>query len=187
MSGVTVTVQIDSIQAERTSQLFPAEDLFFDINAKLEENKKNTNQVAVGFNLMISTKPSIVKYIIDGTVTLDGPPTEIKKKLEPNPKTKIPQILFTVYQLVFNAIYMLAGVLNTPYPPPDLLHPMAEKIKILPETKESTAAPAAPGGQQQAQAAPAPEKQTTAEPSLITTPTPTSPPISENKEAPKPA
>jgi hypothetical protein len=80
-------------------------------------------------------------------VTLEGSSADIQKKLEANPKTKIPQILFTVYQHVFNSIYILASILNTPYPPPDLLHPMAEKIKILPSTPkpqpepEETAAP----------------------------------------------
>ena len=54
----------------------------------------------------------------------------MKKKLEVNPKTNIPQILFTVYQHVFNSIYMVSSILNAPYPPPDLLHPMAEKIQI---------------------------------------------------------
>jgi hypothetical protein len=67
-------------------------------------------------------------------VTLEGSSADIQKKLEANPKTKIPQILFTVYQHVFNSIYILASILNTPYPPPDLLHPMAEKIQILPST-----------------------------------------------------
>lgn len=60
-----------------------------------------------------------------------GKADEIKKKLEVNPKTKIPQILFTIYQHIFNSIYILASNLSTPYPPPDLLHPMAEKIMIL--------------------------------------------------------
>ena len=67
---------------------------------------------------------------------MEGPSADIQKKLEANPKTKIPQILFTVYQHVFNSIYILASILNTPYPPPDLLHPMAEKIQILPSTPE---------------------------------------------------
>ncbi len=61
---------------------------------------------------------------------------------------KIPQILFTVYQHVFNSIYMLSSILNTPYPPPDLLHPMAEKIQILQtpsqQQPEKTEAPAQP-------------------------------------------
>jgi len=81
--------------------------------------------------LAISTKPNVVKYSTSGLVTLAGKPDDIKKKLEVNPKTRIPQILFTIYQHVFNSIYILSSNLNTPYPPPDLLHPMAEKIQIL--------------------------------------------------------
>jgi len=101
------------------------------VNAKLEEQKKEPNQVTLGFQLLISTKPNVVKYSITGSVTLSGKAEDIKKKLEVNPKTKIPQILFTIYQHVFNSIYMLSSNLNTPYPPPDLLHPMAEKIQIV--------------------------------------------------------
>ncbi len=97
----------------------------------MEEQKKGANQVTLNFNLAISTKPNVVKYLTTGSVTMVGKMDDIKKKLEINPKTKIPQILFTIYQHVFNSIYMLSSNLNTPYPPPDLLHPMAEKIQIL--------------------------------------------------------
>lgn len=125
------------------------------MNAKLEEQKRSGNQVDLNFNLSITTKPNIVKYSTVGNVTLEGAAADIKKKLEANPKTNIPQILFTVYQHVFNSIYILASILNTPYPPPDLLHPMAEKIQILPSTPklepetQQTATPAQ---------APSPEK-----------------------------
>jgi hypothetical protein len=104
----------------------------------------------LNFKLLITTKPNIVKYSTAGSVTLEGSFADIQKKLEANPKTKIPQILFTVYQHVFNSIYILASILNTPYPPPDLLHPMAEKIQILPSTPkprpepEQTATPEQP-------------------------------------------
>lgn len=136
----------------------PSADLFFDINAKLEEQKRSSNQVDLNFSLSITTKPNIVKYSTAGIVTLEGTPTDIKKKLEANPKTKIPQILFTVYQHVFNSIYILASILNTPYPPPDLLHPMAEKIQILPVTPKSEAeteqtAPSQPAAQPELNAA----------------------------------
>ncbi|MCW4007946.1 MAG: hypothetical protein NWF09_04545 [Candidatus Bathyarchaeota archaeon] len=87
--------------------------------------------------MSITTKPNVVKYSTAGVVTLEGAPADVKKKLEANPKTNIPQILFTVYQHVFNSIYILASILNTPYPPPDLLHPMAEKIQILPASPKS--------------------------------------------------
>jgi len=118
--------------------------LFFDVNAKLEEQKKGTNEVTLSFDLAISTKPNVVKYNTTGTVTLVGKADDIKKKLEVNPKTKIPQILFTIYQHVFNSIYMLSSTLNTPYPPPDLLHPMAEKIQILSGTPQNQPLPEKP-------------------------------------------
>lgn len=111
------------------------------MNAKLEELKKGTNEVLLGFELAISTKPNVVKYVIAGNVNLSGKPDDIKKKLEVNPKTKIPQLLFTIYQHVFSSIYMLSANLNTPYPPPDLLHPMAEKIQIINPTAPSEPAP----------------------------------------------
>jgi hypothetical protein len=120
------------------------------VNAKLEEQKRSGNKVELNFNLLITTKPNIVKYSSAGIVTLEGASADVQKKLEANPKTKIPQILFTVYQHVFNSIYILASILNTPYPPPDLLHPMAEKIQILASTPkpkpepEQTATPEQP-------------------------------------------
>jgi hypothetical protein len=72
---------------------------------------------------------------------MSGKPEDLKKKLEVNPKTKIPQILFAIYQHVFNSIYILSSNLNTPYPPPDLLHPMAEKIQILSNAPPTQAPP----------------------------------------------
>lgn len=137
---MTVSITLNSLQAEKGAASASQDDLFFDVNAKLEEQKKETNQVTVGFQLLISTKPNVVKYSTTGTVTLAGKADDIKKKLEVNPKTKIPQILFTIYQHVFNSIYMLSSNLNTPYPPPDLLHPMAEKIQIISSTPPAEAA-----------------------------------------------
>jgi hypothetical protein len=122
------------LQAERSGLNAGNAELFFDVNAKIEEQKKEANQVTLGFQLAISTKPNVVKYATSGSVILAGKADDIKKKLEVNPKTKIPQILFTIYQHVFSSIYMLSSNLNTPYPPPDLLHPMAEKIQILSST-----------------------------------------------------
>ncbi|MCW3994791.1 MAG: hypothetical protein NWE98_01415 [Candidatus Bathyarchaeota archaeon] len=150
VSGITVSINLDSLHAERVGSQSGTEQLFFDINAKLEEQKKDNNQVTLNFNLTISTKPNVVKYLTAGSVTMVGKADEIKRKLEINPKTKIPQILFTIYQHVFGAIYLLSSTLNTPYPPPDLLHPMAEKIQIIPQmppqqsTVEETVVAAAP-------------------------------------------
>lgn len=160
VSGVTVSIVLNSLQAERSGVYSGADELFFDVNAKIEEQKKENNQVTLGFQLFISTKPNVVKYATSGLVTLTGKAEDIKKKLEVNPKTKIPQILFTIYQHVFNSIYMLSSNLNTPYPPPDLLHPMAEKIQILSnnagQSSEKTEAAPATGAPAQPAASTAP-------------------------------
>lgn len=140
VSGVAVTIRLDSVQAERTVQRSSSEDLFFDINAKLEEQKRSSDQAVLSFDLSITTKPNVVKYSVMGTVTLEGNAQDVEKKLEVNLKTNIPQILFTVYQHVFSSIYILSSILNTPYPPPDLLHPMQEKIRIFPVTSKNEAA-----------------------------------------------
>ena len=122
------------------------EDIFFNVNAKIEEQKKTNSQVTLTFSLLLETKPNVAKYSTTGGITLEGSMQDINKRLEINPKTKIPQILFTVYQHVFNSIYLLSSLLDTPYPPPDLLHPMAEKIQIIPENgnKEPTPSNAQP-------------------------------------------
>jgi len=117
------------------------DEVFFNVNAKLEEQKKTNSSITLSFSLFLETKPNIAKYSTTGKILLEGSMQDINKKLETNPKTKIPQILFTVYQHVFNSIYLLSSVLNTPYPPPDLLHPMQEKIQILPDSTETVTVP----------------------------------------------
>jgi hypothetical protein len=112
-----------------------------------------------------------------------GKPDDIKRKLEVNPKTKIPQILFTIYQHVFNSIYMLSSNLNTPYPPPDLLHPMAEKIQIL---SNNTSSQTATTGKSEATPAEAPTAAPTTAPAQAaaapTQPTATQPPTQATPE-----
>ena len=88
-----VSINLNSLQAERTGEYLSKDELFFDVNAKLEEQKKGNNEVTLAFSLAISTKPNVVKYNTSGLVTLTGKSDDIKKKLEVNPKTKIPQIL----------------------------------------------------------------------------------------------
>jgi hypothetical protein len=151
------------------------------VNAKLEEQIRSGNQVTLNFNLLITTKPNIVKYSTTGIVTLEGAFADIQKKLEANPKTKIPQILFTVYQHVFNSIYILASILNTPYPPPDLLHPMAEKIQILPTTPQPQPQPPQPQPEQAA----TPAQPTNPQPSTpAPQAAPTAAPVTDDKTKP---
>ncbi len=76
----------------------------------------------IGFVLTVGTKPSVAKFEVEGIVTLEGKNPEIDKMLEVNPKKKIPLLLQRVYQNVFTSTYVLATLLDTSYPPPDILY-----------------------------------------------------------------
>jgi hypothetical protein len=96
-------------------------ELNFDINAKLEEKDRRSGKRVVGFVLTVGTKPSIAKFEVEGIATIEGKNPDIEKLLEVNPKTKIPLLLSRVYQRVFTSTYLLANLLDTSYPPPDML------------------------------------------------------------------
>jgi hypothetical protein len=95
--------------------------LIFDVNAKLEEKERKSGRRVVSFVLTVGTKPSVVKFEVEGLATLEGKNPDIEKLLEVNPETKIPLLLHRVYQHVFTSTFLLATLLGTSYPPPDLL------------------------------------------------------------------
>ena len=86
--------------------------------------------VIVGFNLFLNTKPSIVKFEVEGTATLTGKDIEINKMLEVDPETKVPYVFQRVYQYVFAAMYLLSTILNAPPPPHDLLFSHREGVPV---------------------------------------------------------
>jgi hypothetical protein len=95
--------------------------LSFDVNAKLEEKDRKSGMRVIGFVLTVGTKPSVAKFEVEGIVTIEGKNPDIDKLLEVNPKNKIPLLLNRIYQSVFTSTYLLANLLDTSYPPPDML------------------------------------------------------------------
>jgi glutathione S-transferase len=96
-------------------------ELNFDVNAKLEEKERRSGRLIVSFVLTVGTKPSVVKFEVEGLATLEGKNPAIEKLLEVNPETKIPLLLHRIYQHVFTSTFLLATLLDASYPPPDLL------------------------------------------------------------------
>lgn len=84
--------------------------------------------VVVNFSLLLTTKPSVVKFEVEGIATLTGKDTEIDKMLEVDPETKVPYVFQKVYQHAFTAMYLLSTILNAPAPPHDLLPSGGEEM-----------------------------------------------------------
>ncbi len=81
------------MQAERTGQTLPVENLFFDVNAKLEEQKKSGRRITLGFSLLISTKPNVVRYSSAGSVLMKGKRLKSKRSLKLTQKPEFPNTL----------------------------------------------------------------------------------------------
>lgn len=124
---VSITTEIHSLSAVKLDNKVEAETINFDVSAKLDEKERKSGKKIVAFIIEISTKPSLAKFEIKGNVTLTGKEAQMEKLLEIDPETKLPFLLYRVYQQIFMAIYLLATIIDMPYPPPDLLH--SEKIE----------------------------------------------------------
>lgn len=120
-SRVSIEVDILGLRGVKLGGKEESSALNFDVNARLEEKERRSGRLVVGFVLTVGTKPSAVKFEIEGVATLEGKNPAIERLLEVDPKTKIPLLLHKVYQQVFMSTFLLATLLDTTYPPPDLL------------------------------------------------------------------
>jgi len=121
VSEVSIEVNILGLRGVKLGDKEESSALTFDVNAKLEEKERTSGRLVVGFVLTVGTKPSVVKFEVEGMATLEGKTPAIERLLEVDPKTKVPLLLHRVYQRVFTSTFLLATLLDTPYPPPDLL------------------------------------------------------------------
>lgn len=118
---VSVQVRITSLLGTSLGENPAATPVRFDVSAKLEEKERRSGKVMVLFGMSMRTKPNIVKYEVEGIATLTGKDSLIDEMLKIDPKSNIPFVFHRVYQHVFTAIYSLASLMGTTYPPADLL------------------------------------------------------------------
>ncbi len=129
--NVSVKVEITSLIGTRlATKGGGVETVNFDVKAKLEEKERKSQMVVVGFDLFLNTKPNVVKFEIEGTATITGKDTEIKKMLEVDPETKVPYVFQNIYQYAFTAMYLMSTILNAPPPPQNLLFPQKQGVPV---------------------------------------------------------
>jgi hypothetical protein len=136
VSDVAVTVEVIGLRGEKMNQNdagLASSPIKFDVNVKLEERERQSGRITVGFSLVVATKPSVVKYELDGIAILNGKDDLLGKMLETDPETKVPFLFQRVYQRIFTAIYLLGTLLDTVYPPPGLLLGRPTQIEQKPQ------------------------------------------------------
>ena len=128
--NVSVKVEITSLIGVKLGVKGGAETVNFDVKAKLEERERKSQTIIIGFNLLLTTKPSIIKFEVEGTATLSGKDAELSKMLEVDPETKVPYVFQRIYQYAFTAMYLLSTILNAPPPPQDLLFSKRQGVPV---------------------------------------------------------
>jgi hypothetical protein len=133
--NVSVAVDITNIAGVRLDAKGGTGAVNFDVKARLEEKEWRSQMVIVIFSLFLTTKPSVVKFEVEGTATLTGKDEEISKMLEVDPEIKVPYVFQKVYQNAFAAMYLLSTILKAP-PPPHNLFPISQTEGIATEDVE---------------------------------------------------
>jgi hypothetical protein len=162
VGDVSIQVAISNISAVKLNEKPSSGVLTFDVSTKLEEKERKSGKVTILFVLTVGTKPDVVKFGIEGLATLVGKDADIEKLLEVDSETRVPRMLYGVYQRMFTALFLVSTILETPYPPPDLFHAskqQAPKVEIsaatqtvtTPEQTVQETKKEAPGGKEPAQ------------------------------------
>jgi len=127
-----VKVSVSSLSGVRLAdKVASGESVNFDVKARMEERERRSGLLDVGFALVVGTRPSVAKFEVKGRATAEGKEEDIKKILEPDPETQIPFVFRKVYQHVFVSMYLLATLIDVPYPPASLLHSSDQEIPIV--------------------------------------------------------
>ena len=93
----------------------------FNINANLEELEHGFSSASLGFTFVIITEPKVVKYHVQGRADIQGRAEHIKKIMIVNPSTRVPVVLYDIYQQVYAQIFVLSKMIDAPSPSPELL------------------------------------------------------------------
>jgi hypothetical protein len=128
--NASVKVEITSLVGVKLDVKVGVDTVNFDVKAKLEERERKSQMIVIGFNLFLTTKPSIVKFEVEGAATLTGKDAELNRMLEVDSETKVPYVFQRIYQHAFTAMYLLSTILNVPPPPQDLLFSKEQGIPI---------------------------------------------------------
>jgi hypothetical protein len=100
----------------------------FDVDVKMDEESRTNEELTISFLITINTKPNIVQFEARGKAVIGGGRKSFEAALAVDEKSKVPKVLQTIYQRIFTSLYILSTLLETPYPPPDLIH-SPEKIR----------------------------------------------------------
>ena len=143
-SMAPIRVDLNRLEGTKIDSGVNPASVTFDVDVSMDEEKRTNDELTINFRLVISTKPSLAKFEAGGKAFITGGREAFDAALEMDEETSVPKVLIVIYQQVFTSLYLLASQLETPYPPPDLIHSPTE-------TRETGMGAVGPEGQMAAE------------------------------------
>lgn len=119
-------IRIDKLTGTRMDTDTNPNSVTFDVDVKMDEENRTNDELSISFLLTISTKPALARFEVKGIASVVGGRRVFEAALEVDEATNVPKLLHTIYQKVFTSIFLISSLIDTPFPPPDLLHSPTE-------------------------------------------------------------
>jgi len=120
--NASIQVRVKRLEGVRLETGEDTGAVTFNVDVKMDELSRTGDSLTLSFLLSISTRPGLVKFEVGGTATITGGQKAFESVLEEDPESNVPKVLHTIYQQSFTSLFLLSTLIDSPYPPPDLLH-----------------------------------------------------------------
>lgn len=141
ISNISLDLEIRSLKASKTNE---SQDTLsnpeFAVDVNLEETVRKQGEVALNFQLSVSTEPAAAKFEIEGIAKVRGDNKAIDDVITENEKTHVPLLISEIYSRTYSMFYILASGLDIHYPGAGLLYAdttiLKEKISAKKDSSE---------------------------------------------------
>lgn len=115
-------ITLESVFASRKIQnsknANPVAPGVFQVSAKIDEESRKDNKLVLSFLMTLSEPKTLVTYEFRGSCVVTGSPDDFDGMMEAEKggESRLPRILDAIYQRVYPAVFMLAGLTSSSYP-----------------------------------------------------------------------
>lgn len=117
-----LALTVEKIECARLSEkASPEAKSNYKLNVSLSEKHRRPEGLVLSFNLELTGSPQVAKIVVEGTAKLVGSKKEIDQELTSSSEKGPPRVVEAIYDKLYGLLYLLAGSMRVPYPPPNLL------------------------------------------------------------------
>ncbi|MCL4436604.1 MAG: hypothetical protein M1503_09025 [Thaumarchaeota archaeon] len=136
------TLSVDKLD-ENTNRNTP---VTFRVNVKFDETSRKVEETTVDFGITVTTEPNVARFGVEGLAVVRGKAEDIERVFATPPDSKVPNLLFEIYDRLYTAVYVTSSILDVPCPSPLLLRsgvqseqPVEESRSEAPVTEKGAA------------------------------------------------